>query len=164
MTAKQKAAPQTFAQQTLRAHATVHDAKAAIAFYIKAFGAVELFRLVEPAGRVGHAEIQIGDSVLMLNDEYPDFGAKSPASVGGSPVAFHIQVPDADAAVARALKAGATAVRPVQDEFYGDRMGMVACPFGYRWALSTPKENVSPAEMQKRWTRMLEGGSPLNAR
>jgi PhnB protein len=158
MTAKQKAAPQTFAQQTLRAHATVHDAKAAIAFYIKAFGAVELFRLVEPAGRVGHAEIQIGDSVLMLNDEYPDFGAKSPASVGGSPVAFHIQVPDADAAVARALKAGATAVRPVQDEFYGDRMGMVACPFGYRWALSTPKENVSPAEMQKRWTRMLEGG------
>lgn len=164
MTAKQKAAPQTFAQQTLRAHATVHDAKAAIAFYIRAFGAVELFRLVEPAGRVGHAEIQIGDSVLMLNDEYPDFGAKSPASVGGSPVAFHIQVPDADAAVARALKAGATAVRPVQDEFYGDRMGMVACPFGYRWALSTPKENVSPAEMQKRWTRMLEGGSPLNAR
>lgn len=158
MTAKQKAAPQTFAQQTLRAHATVHDAKAAIAFYIKAFGAVELFRLVEPAGRVGHAEIQIGDSVLMLNDEYPDFGAKSPASVGGSPVAFHIQVPDADAAVARALKAGATAVRPVQDEFYGDRMGMVACPFGYRWALSTPKEKVSPAEMQKRWTRMLEGG------
>ena len=158
MTAKQKAAPQTFAQQTLRAHATVHDAKAAIAFYIKAFGAVELFRLVEPAGRVGYAEIQIGDSVLMLNDEYPDFGAKSPASVGGSPVAFHIQVPDADAAVARALKAGATAVRPVQDEFYGDRMGMVACPFGYRWALSTPKENVSPAEMQKRWTRMLEGG------
>jgi len=158
MTAKQKAAPQTFAQQTLRAHATVHDAKAAIAFYIKAFGAVELFRLVEPAGRVGHAEIQIGDSVLMLNDEYPDFGTKSPASVGGSPVAFHIQVPDADAAVARALKAGATAVRPVQDEFYGDRMGMVACPFGYRWALSTPKENVSPAEMQKRWTRMLEGG------
>lgn len=158
MTAKQKAAPQTFAQQTLRAHATVHDAKAAIAFYIRAFGAVELFRLVEPAGRVGHAEIQIGDSVLMLNDEYPDFGAKSPASVGGSPVAFHIQVPDADAAVARALKAGATAVRPVQDEFYGDRMGMVACPFGYRWALSTPKENVSPAEMQKRWTRMLEGG------
>jgi PhnB protein len=158
MTAKQKAAPQTFAQQTLRAHATVHDAKAAIAFYIKAFGAVELFRLVEPAGRVGHAEIQIGDSVLMLNDEYPDFGAKSPASVGGSPVAFHIQVPDADAAVARALKAGATAVRPVQDEFYGDRMGMVACPFGYRWALSTPEEKVSPAEMQKRWTRMLEGG------
>jgi PhnB protein len=153
MTAKQKAP-----LQTLRAHATVHDAKAAIDFYVKAFGAVEQFRLVEPSGRVGHAEIKIGDSVLMMNDEYPDFGARSPASVGGSPVAFHIQVPDADAAVERAVKAGATVVRPVQDEFYGDRMGMVACPFGYRWSLATPKEQVSPAEMQKRWTKMLEGG------
>ena len=153
MTAKHKAA-----SQTLRAHATVHDAKAAIAFYAKAFGAVELFRLVEPAGRVGHAEIKIGDSVLMLNDEYPDFGANSPASVGGSPVAFRIEVPDADAAFDRAVKAGATVVRPLQDEFYGDRMGMVACPFGYRWSLAMTKEQVSPAEMQKRWTRMLEGG------
>ena len=153
MPAKQKAP-----QQTLRAHATVHDAKAAIAFYIKAFGAVELFRLVETAGRVGHAEIRIGDSVLMLNDEYPAFGSKSPASVGGSPVAFRIEVPDADAAVGRAVKAGATVVRPVQDEFYGDRMGMVACPFGYRWSLAAPKEQVSPAEMQKRWSKMLEGG------
>src|SRR5215218_2470828 len=150
MAAKQKAAP-----QTLRAHATVHDAKAALAFYAKAFGAVELFRLVEPSGRVGHAEIKIGDSVLMLNDEYPDFGARSPASVGGSPVAFRIEVADTDAAVARAVKAGATVVRPVQDEFYGDRMGMVACPFGYRWSLAAPKEQVSPAEMQKRWTKML---------
>jgi PhnB protein len=153
MAAKQKAA-----SQTLRAHATVHDAKAALAFYAKAFGAVEQFRLVEPSGRVGHAEIKIGDSVLMLNDEYPDFGAKSPASVGGSPVAFRIEVPDADAAVGRAVKAGATVVRPVQDEFYGDRMGMVACPFGYRWSLAAPKEQVSPAEMQKRWTKMLAGG------
>ena len=143
---------------TLRAHATVHDAKAAIAFYARAFGAVEQFRLSEPSGKVGHAEIRIGDSVLMLNDEYPDFGAKSPASVGGSPVAFRIEVPDADAAVERAVKAGATVVRPVQDEFYGDRMGMVACPFGYRWSLAMPKEQVSPAEMQKRWTKMLAGG------
>lgn len=153
MTAKRKVSG-----HTLRAHATVHDAKAAIAFYIKAFGAVEQFRLSEPSGRVGHAEIRIGDSVLMLNDEYPDFGAKSPASVGGSPVAFRIEVPDADAAVARAVKAGATVVRPVQDEFYGDRMGMVACPFGYRWSLAAPKEQVSPAEMQKRWNKMLAGG------
>ena len=144
--------------QTLRAHMTVHDAKEAIAFYAKAFGATEQFRLTEPSGRIGHAEIKIGDSVLMLNDEYPDFGAKSPASVGGSPVAFRIEVPDADAAVACAVKAGATVVRPVQDEFYGDRMGMVACPFGYRWSLATPKEEVSTAEMQKRWTKMLAGG------
>ena len=144
--------------QTLQAHMTVHDAKAAIAFYVKAFGAVELFRLVEPAGRVGHAEIRIGDSVLMMNDEYPDFGARSPASIGGSPVSFRIQVPDADKAVERALDAGATLVRPVQDQFYGDRTGMVACPFGYRWSLAAAKEAVSSTEMQKRWTKMLEGG------
>lgn len=144
--------------QTLQAHMTVHDAKAAIAFYVKAFGAVELFRLVEPAGRVGHAEIRIGDSVLMMNDEYPDFGAKSPAAIGGSPVAFRVVVEDADKAVERAVAAGATLVRPVQDQFYGDRSGMVACPFGYRWFLAVPKETVSAAEMQKRWTKMLEGG------
>lgn len=145
-------------EQTLRAHMTVHDAKAAIAFYVKAFGATELFRLTEPAGRVGHAEIQIGDSVLMLNDEYPDFGARSPAATGGSPVAFHIRVADADKAVARAIAAGATEIRPVQDQFYGDRSGMVACPFGYRWFLAAAKEEVSPAEMQKRWSTMLAGG------
>lgn len=144
--------------QTVQAHMTVHDAKAAIDFYVKAFGAVELFRLVEPAGRVGHAEIRIGDTVLMMNDEYPDFGARSPGAIGGSPVAFRVVVPDADKAVERAVAAGATLVRPVQDQFYGDRSGMVACPFGYRWFLAAPKEVVGPEEMQKRWTKMLEGG------
>jgi PhnB protein len=143
--------------QTLRAHMTVHDAKEAIAFYANAFGATELFRLTEPSGRIGHAEIRIGDSVLMLNDEYPDFGARSPAATGGSPVAFYIQVPDADKAVDHAIKAGATLVRPVEDQFYGDRSGMVACPFGYRWSLSTTKEIVNPDEMQKRWSKMLQG-------
>ena len=151
-------AKQTDERQVLRAHATVHDATAAIDFYAKAFGAVEQFRLTEPSGKVGHAEIRIGDSLLMPNDEYPDFGARSPASTGGSPVAFYIQVPDADAAVERAVAAGATVVRPVQDQFYGDRMGMVACPFGYRWSLSARKEEVSPAEMQQRWNKMLAGG------
>ena len=146
-------------EQTLRAHMTVHDAKAALAFYAKAFGAVEQFRLTEPgSGRIGHAEIRIGDSLLMMNDEYPSFGAKSPNAIGGSPVAFHVQVPDADKAVERAIAAGATLVRPVQDQFYGDRSGMVACPFGYRWSLATPKETVSAAEMQKRWSEMMESG------
>lgn len=145
--------------QTLRPHMTVHDGKAALAFYGKAFGAVEQFRLTEPgSGRIGHAEIRIGDSILMLNDEYPSFGARSPNSIGGSPVAFYVQVDDADKAVERAVAAGATLVRPVQDQFYGDRSGMVACPFGYRWFLSAPKEVVSPAEMQKRWSKMLESG------
>ena len=145
--------------QTVRAHMTVHDAKAALAFYTKAFGAVEQFRLTEPGtGRIGHAEIRIGDSLLMMNDEYPSFGAKSPNAIGGSPVAFHVQVPDADKAVERAIAAGATLVRPVQDQFYGDRSGMVACPFGYRWSLAAPKETVNAAEMQKRWSSMLESG------
>ncbi|MFZ5779185.1 MAG: VOC family protein [Pseudomonadota bacterium] len=144
--------------QTLTVHMTVHDADGAIAFYAKAFGATELFRLVEPSGKVGHAEIRIGDSVVMLNDEYPDFGARSPAATGGSPVAFHIRVADADQAVERAVKAGATLVREVQDQFYGDRSGMVACPYGYRWFLAAAKETVSPEEMQRRWRGMLEGG------
>ena len=143
---------------TVQPHMTVHDAKAAIDFYVKAFGAVEQFRLVEPSGKVGHAEIKIGDSLLMLNDEYPDFGARCPAAIGGSPVAFRVEVADADAAVERAVKAGATMVRPVQDEFYGDRMGMVACPFGYRWSLAQPKQVVTPEEMQKNWTKLLESG------
>src|SRR5688572_5041759 len=100
-------------EQTLRAHMTVHDDKAALAFYAKAFGAVEQFRLTEPgSGRIGHAEIRIGDSLLMMNDEYPSFGAKSPNAIGGSPVAFYIQVGDADKAVERAVAAGATLVRP----------------------------------------------------
>lgn len=145
-------------EQTLRAHMTVHDAREALAFYARAFGATELFRLSEPSGKVGHAEIRIGDSVLMLNDEYPDFGARSPAATGGSPVAFHIRVDDADRAVARAVEAGATLMRAVQDQFYGDRSGMVACPFGYRWFLAATKEQVSPEEMQKRWSAMLEAG------
>ena len=143
---------------TVQPHMTVHDAKAAIDFYVKAFGAVEQFRLVEPSGKVGHAEIKIGDSLLMLNDEYPDFGARCPAAIGGSPVAFRVEVADADAAVERAVKAGATMVRPVKDEFYGDRMGMVACPFGYRWSLAQPKQVVTPEEMQKNWTKLLESG------
>ena len=144
--------------QTLRVHMTVHDANEAIAFYGRALGAAELFRLVEPSGRVGHAELRIGDSIVMLNDEYPDFGAKSPAATGGSPVAFHIRVADADRAVERAVEAGATLMREVQDQFYGDRSGMVACPYGYRWFLAAAKEVVSPEEMQRRWSRMLEGG------
>jgi len=151
-------AKSTRSAQTLRAHMTVHDGAAAIAFYAKAFGAIEQFRLTEPGGRLGHAEIKIGDSVLMLNDEYPDFGARSPAATGGSPVAFHIAVPDADNAVAHAVEAGATLIRPVEDQFYGDRSGMVACPFGYRWSLAAPNEKVSPAEMQKRWNKMLADG------
>ena len=113
--------------QTVQAHMTVHDAAAAIGFYVKAFGAEELFRLVEPAGRVGHAEIRIGDTVLMMNDEYPDFGASSPAAIGGSPVAFRVLVPDADKAVEHAGAAGAGPVlwRPFRHGRLSVRLSLV---------------------------------------
>jgi PhnB protein len=133
---------------------TVKGAAAALDFYARAFGAVELYRLVGPDGRIGHAELRIGDSVLMLSDEYPDFGALGPVAIGGTPVKLQIYVPDADAAVARAVAAGATLLRPVQDQFHGSRSGMVADPFGHGWFIATQTEEVEPAEMQRRWDRM----------
>jgi PhnB protein len=138
------------------AYLCVKDSKAALKFYAKAFGAKELFRLTEPSGKVGHAEMKIGSSMLMLADEYPDFGHLSPPTLGGSPVQFHLYVKNADAAVKRAVKAGATLIRPTADQFYGDRTGTVADPFGYRWMLSHRLEIVTPKEMQKRWTKMLQ--------
>jgi PhnB protein len=137
---------------------TVKEAEAAIAFYREAFGAVELFRLSEPSGKVGHAELRIGDALLMLNDEYPDFGALSPIAVGGSPVKLHLYVKDVDTVVARAVAAGATLLRPVKDEFYGDRSGLVADPSGHAWFIATRKEEVTPAEMQRRWDAVLQAG------
>lgn len=135
----------------------VKDAARAIGFYTKAFGATELFRLAEPSGKVGHAEIKIGDAQLMLSDEYPDFGALSPLSVGGCPIVLHLYVDDVDSFVDRAVKAGATLLRPVKDEFYGDRTGQIADPFGYKWMVATQKESVTPQQMQERWSKMLAG-------
>ena len=133
------------------------NAAQAIEFYVKAFGAEELFRLAEPSGKIGHAEIKIGDAQLMLSDEYPDFGALSVPSIGGCPVVLHLYVANVDAFVERAVKAGATLLRPVKDEFYGDRTGQIADPFGYKWMIATQTENVSPAQMQDRWSKMLAG-------
>ena len=124
---------------------------AAIDFYKKAFGAVEKFRLKDPDGKIGHAEIMIGNSHIMLSDEYPDFGSVSVQTVGGSPIKLHICVDDVDAFVSRAVEAGATILRPVQDKFYGERVGMLADPFGYSWFVATLVEEVSPEEMQRRW-------------
>lgn len=136
----------------------VQDAARAIEFYSRAFGAAELFRLTDPGGKIGHAEMAVGASLIMLSDEYPDFGALSPTTIGGSPVRLHLTVTDADAAVDRALKAGATLLRPLVDEFYGARTGMIADPFGYRWSISTQNETVSAEEMQRRWSAALSGG------
>ena len=142
----------------LSPYIAVKGASDAIAFYTQAFGADEQFRLQDPdSGRIGHAEIRIGGNTIMISDEYPDFGALSPDSLGGSPVKLHLYVEDVDTVFARAIEAGATELRPLKDEFYGDRTGTVMDPFGHTWMLATRGEDVSPKEMQTRWQQMMGG-------
>jgi PhnB protein len=125
-------------------------ASAAIEFYKKALGASEVLRMDEPSGRIHHAEIKIGDSHIMLADEHPEMQALSPKTIGGSPVSMHVYVEDVDAAVDRAVKAGAKLVRPVADQFYGDRTGGIEDPFGYRWFIATHKEDLTMDEIRRR--------------
>lgn len=132
----------------------VDGAARAIDFYTRAFGARELMRLPAPGDRVGHAEIKIGDSVIMLADEHPEMDARSPQHYGGSPVTLLLYVHDVDAQFKQALAAGATQVRPVADQFYGDRSGSLKDPFGHTWHLSTHKEDVSMEEMNRRMAAM----------
>jgi PhnB protein len=138
-------------RQALTPYLIVKGGSRAIEFYRQAFGAEEIVRLDGPDGRVGHAEIRIGDSHLMLADEHPDFGALSPISVGGSPVNLHLYVDDVDRVVERAASAGAVILRPVKNEFYGDRTGMIVDPFGHRWQLATAVEAVSAEEVKARY-------------
>lgn len=149
--------PSTPALGPLTPYIVVRQAAQAIDFYCRVFGAREDFRLSEPSGKVGHAELLLGDSRLMLADEYPDFGALAPASVGGTPVSLHLYVADVDATMARAEEAGATVLRVAKDEFYGDRSGQLLDPFGHRWQVSMRGAPVSPQEMQRRWTALLGG-------
>jgi PhnB protein len=128
----------------------IGGAAAAIEFYKKAFGAVELFRFPTPDGKVGHAEIKVGDSPIMLADEYPDMGYKGPKSLGGSPVSIMIYVEDVDGVFSQAVASGASVREAVQDKFYGDRTGTVIDPFGHVWHIATHKEDVSIEEMQRR--------------
>jgi PhnB protein len=128
----------------------VDGARRAIDFYRSAFGATELFRMDEPDGRIGHAELQIGESRVMLADEFPERGIRGPRSVGGTPVTLVLYVEDVDATVARAVSAGAQLTRPVEDQFYGDRMGGVTDPFGHAWFVATHREDVPPDELQRR--------------
>jgi PhnB protein len=128
----------------------IRGAAEAIEFYKKAFGATELFRMSAPDGKVGHAEIQIGNSRIMMADEYPDMGYNGPQTIGGSPVALMIYLEDVDAVFNRAVEAGATVKEALQDKFYGDRIGTVVDPFGHRWHLATHKEDVSMEEMERR--------------
>jgi PhnB protein len=142
---------------TLAPYIIVKGAYAAIAFYTKVLGAEETFRLAEPDGRIGHAELRIGDGTIMLADESPAFGALSPPAIGGTPVKLHLYVEDVDAVMASAKDEGAVILRPAQDQFYGDRSGMIADPFGHQWFLATRKEAVDTAEMQKRYSDSFKG-------
>jgi PhnB protein len=135
----------------------VAGADEAIAFYTRVFGAVERLRLPGPGGRVGHAELAIGDALVMLSDEFPDMGVAAPSTVGGTPVTLSLYVADVDATFDEAVRAGATPLRPVEDQFYGDRSGQFLDPFGHRWSVATHVEDVPPDEMATRSAKMLAG-------
>lgn len=137
------------------AYLRLHDTKSAIDFYSRAFGAKELFRLVEPSGRVGHAEVKIGTVTIMLSDEYPEYDIKGPRSLGGTSVSIHIHASDVDRLFEQAVAAGATVVRPLQNQFYGERSGTVRDPFGHEWLLGGHIEDVTVEEMQRRYTAMF---------
>lgn len=136
----------------------IGGATEAIEFYKKAFGATELFRFPAPGGKIGHAEMKIGDSPIMLADEHPDMGFKGPKSVGGSPVSLMIYVEDVDTVFNRAVEGGATIKEAVQDKFYGDRVGTLVDPFGHVWHVATHKEDVSIEEMERRAKAAHGGG------
>lgn len=148
MAGKPKPIPEGY--HTVTPYLIVNDAVGALEFYKKAFGATELMRMADPGGKVMHAEIKIGDSPIMLADEFPEMGARSPQSFGGSPVSILLYVEDVDAMASQAVAAGAKEIRAVQDQFYGDRSGTFADPFGHQWHISTHVEDVAPEEMEKR--------------
>ena len=132
----------------------VENSAEAIDFYVSVLGATERMRMNGPDGKVGHAELQLGDSVVMLADEYPDMGFRSPKAVGGTPVTLSLYVEDVDDVHAKALAAGAKELRPLENHFYGDRSGQFEDPFGHRWSISTHVEDVPPDEMARRAAAM----------
>jgi PhnB protein len=128
----------------------VDGGNAAIAFYRTVFGAVERMRMSEPDGRVGHAEVVIGSGMIMLADEFPELGIRGPKTIGGTPITINVYVEDVDKVFARAVDAGATVLRPITDQFYGDRTGQFEDPFGHRWSVASRTENLTPDEMAER--------------
>ena len=153
-----KESPRTTAvpegMRSVTPHLICAGAGEAIEFYKKAFGAVELSRIPGSNGKIMHASIRIGDSVIMLNDENPEWGALGPKALKGSPVTIHLYVQDADAVFAQAVKAGAKATMPLDDMFWGDRYGKVEDPFGHQWSIGTHVRDVTPEEMQKAMAQM----------
>jgi PhnB protein len=134
----------------------IKGATAAIDYYKKVFGATERMRMDGPGGTIGHAELVIGDSTVMLADEYPDMGHRSPKTLGGTPVSLVLYIEDVDTVFKRAVDAGAKSVRPVENQFYGDRMGTLEDPFGHMWSIATHVEDVAPEEMQRRAEQMMK--------
>ena len=142
---------------TLTPHLVCTGAAAAIDFYVKAFNAVELARLPAPNDKLMHAMVKIGDSPLMLFDEAPEWGSRSPQTLKGTPVIIHMYVKDVDAAMAQAVAAGATLTMPATDMFWGDRYGQITDPFGHQWSLATHIRDVSPEEMQAEMAKQCPG-------
>jgi PhnB protein len=138
---------------------SINGAAEAIEFYKNAFGATELFRMGGPDGKVGHAELQIGSSKIMLADEHPEIDFRSPKALGGSPVTLHLYIEDVDAVFNRAVAAGATVTRPLTNEFYGDRVAGLTDPYGHTWHLATHIEDVSSDEMAARMAKQRPAGS-----
>ena len=149
-----KPIPEGYPQVTPYLH--VDGADAAIEFYSKVLGAKERMRMPGPDGRIGHAELQLGESIIMLADEHPDIGVLGPKTIGGTPVTISVYVEDVDAVFEAAVAEGATVLRQVEDQFYGDRTGQFEDPFGQRWSVATHVEDVPPGEMEKRAAAMAE--------
>ncbi len=136
---------------------SIDGATAAIDFYTTVFGAKERLRMAAPDGKIGHAELELGDSLVMLADSFPDMGNVAPGALGGSPVTITLYVEDVDAVVAKAVSAGATVTREVADQFYGDRAGQITDPFGHKWSVMTHIEDVPDDEMRKRAAAVMGG-------
>jgi PhnB protein len=134
----------------------IRGAAEALDFYRRAFGATELLRVPMPGGKIGHAEIKIGDSIIMLADEAPEMDARSPQALGGTPVGIMLYVEDVDSRFPQAVAAGAKVIKPLADQFYGDRSGTLLDPYGHKWTIATHKEDVSPEEIDKRLAAMMQ--------
>ena len=148
--------PKPDGYHTATPYLIIQGAAKAIEFYKQAFGATELMRLDGPDGKIGHAEIKIGDSPIMLADEHPEMGYRGPQSLGGTPVSLMLYVEGVDAMVAQAVALGATLQRPIQNQFYGDRSGTLTDPFGHVWTIATHVEDVSPEEIDVRMEAMMK--------
>ena len=138
----------------------VKNAGKAIDFYTRAFGVSEKYRLTEPSGRIGHAELDFGSATVMLSEEYPEYGLLGPQTLGGSSMSIHLHVDDCDAAIQRAIAEGAEMIRAPSDAFYGERSGTVRDPFGHEWLIGHSIETVTPAEMQRRYDILMQDEGP----